>query len=81
MSCPFGGLKVLMHNAVVHQLAQIIEDTGAVVRVEALIPEFTPTATRRMEDLLVDVTVRSEMAKTHHGAPAAPGAPEQWQTW
>ena len=66
-----------MHNAVVNQLAQAIEDTGVAVRVEALILEFTPTATRRMDiwafgvpgcqDLLIDVTARSEMSKAHRG--------------
>ena len=85
-----GCLKVLVHDAVVNQLAQAIEDIGAAVRTEALIPEFTPTATRRMDiwaygvpgcqDLLVDVTVRSEMAK-YHGAPVAPTTTELWQQW
>ena len=76
-----------MHNSIVNQLAQCIEDTGAVVRVEALMPEFTPTATRRMDiwaygvpgcqDLLIDVTVRSDMAMSH-GSLVAPRDQEHW---
>ena len=86
-----GGLKVTLHNAVVKELCQVLEDTGAVVRTEALVPEFDPASTRRMDiwafgvpgcqDLLVDLTVRSELAHTRHGKQYRPDDEREWLQW
>ncbi len=49
ISCASGGHMVQLQDAVVSQLAQAVDDSGATVRVEAHIPEFHLVATRRMD--------------------------------
>ena len=49
VGCADGGLKVALHNAVDRELCQVLEDTGATVRIEALVPEFAPVTTRHLD--------------------------------
>ena len=83
------GLKVHLHKKVVRELSHAMEDTRAVVRTEAVVPRTEPSPTNFMgiwvfgipgcQDLLVDVTIRSEFSVTRHGGPFLPGKDEQWE--
>ena len=90
LQCAMGGNRLALHNGIAKELAQAFEDAGASVRLEVLVPEFAPVGTRLLDvwaygmqgcrDLFVDVTIRSEMARSH-GKPAAPQTDPDWRRW
>ena len=41
--------KVALRSAVVKELYQVLEDTGATVRTEVVVPEFAPATTRHLD--------------------------------
>lgn len=84
-SCSYGPLRIKRHDDVADCLSELILETGAHVRREAYVREFSSISQEawldiwtfaglRIQDLLVDVTVRHPMASAYQpGAADADG--------
>ena len=81
-TCSFGPLRIKRHDNIADGLSDIIAETGAHVRREAYVQAFcTPAheawldvwafARLRVQDLLVDVTVRHPMSSAYQPAAAS----------